>query len=100
MMQIEYVCTKCGDIITAHHPFSRCPYCGGALRSRGRYQIRVRDYGQTYIATCGRRQASCTAGRKAAAEALARKLFAEKPFIMSYINDRTYLVIEEGKSEA
>lgn len=98
-MKIEYICMKCGHIITAHHPFSRCPYCRGDLRIRQEYLIRVRDYGQTYIATCGKRQASCTAGRSAAAEALAGKLFAGKAFFMKYINDRTYFATEEGKSE-
>ena len=38
-------------------------------------RIAVREYSSTYIARGGGKTASCTMGRRAAAETLARKLF-------------------------
>lgn len=98
MMKIEYICTKCGDMITGRFPLSFCHACGGGLRLREQHLILVRDYNQTYIARSGKTQASCTAGRRLAAEALAGKLFKEKVFFMECINDSTYLATEERET--
>jgi hypothetical protein len=61
--------------------------------------IFVRYYGGTYIARASGKQASCTAGQKPAAEAVARKLFGTRLFTLKTVNHCAYIATEEGNHE-
>jgi shikimate kinase len=76
---------------------ARCPHtwCNGNLRLLDAFVIFVRTHSQTYIARCNGKTASCTAGAKQAAEALAKKLFGERPFIVKKVNDHSFITTEE-----
>jgi hypothetical protein len=60
--------------------------------------IFVRYYGGTYIARFQGRTASCTSGRKQAAERVARKVMGEKPHIIKGCgNEYAWEVLTEDR---
>ena len=101
-----YRCDGCGEMLHGWGDSDVCPECGGKLLPMGKNEMEereehvifVRDYLQTHIARSEGRTASATAGREAAARALARKLFGHLLFTLDRINYYTFLARDRSPS--
>lgn len=59
----------------------------------GKVEIRVKEYGGTYIATCksAKMRASCTACAEWAAKACAEKIYGMKGFTLKKVTEQTWI---------